>query len=387
MGAGCSKKGAAVDSTVVTTVVDVETTPSSPQELHDRYVQEPPGDQIPEYTGFTTIPDTSTKTLIEVLKLDKTISTDYSIECFCVLADASRIFTVGKKTDEAKNTIYVWDVATGDCVSTMDREGHADCVHAICVSADGSRCFSGSSDTTIKVWDVATGDCLQTLEGHAKSVYSVCVSADGCRCFSGDSNGVIKVWDVATGTCVQTLKHEEEVVMSLCMSAGGRLFSGGGDHTIKEWNPDTGTCVQTMEACEYPCEPHPTSGHTNDVTSMCVSAEIVATLVSGSSDNTIKVWDVASGACVQTLEGCARPVFSVYVSADGATCFSGSGDNTIKVWNVDTGACVQTLEGNGNSACCGMCVSADRSKLFSQTDEKTITVWSITETSSTSTSN
>ena len=374
MGSGCTKKGSiAVDPTVVTTVEDVVTT-----------------NQIPEYTGFTIIPDTATKTLIEVLKLDKTISTEaendadgvfnHSIDCFCVLADASRIFTAGKKTAEAKNTINVWDVATGTCVSTMYREGHADCVQSICTSSDGSRCFSGSSDNTIKVWDVATGDCLQTLEGHAKSVYSVCVSLDGSRCFSGDSNGVIKVWDVTTGTCVQTLEgHEEEAITSLCMSAGGRLFSGSGDHTIKEWDLDTSTCVQTMEACEYPCEPHSTSGHTNDVTSVCLSVD--GRCFSGSSDNTIKVWDVATGACVQTLEGCARPVFSVYVTEDGSTCFSGSGDNTIKVWNVATGACMQTLEGNGNSACDVMCVSADRSKLFSQTDEKTITIWSIIETS------
>ena len=363
--------------------------------------QEPPADcscdQIPEYTGFTTIPDTSTKTLIEVLKLDKTINTEAghdAIDCFCVSADASRLFTVGYTTEcpkkrsccscttaEAKYSIKVWDVATGAILQTMD--GQAD---LRCVSADGSCCFSGTSDNTIKVWDVATGACLQTLEGHAKSVYPVCVSADGSRCFSGDLNGVIKVWDVATGTCVQTLEGHDCSVMSVCVSAGGHLFSGGEDHTIKQWDTDTGTCAQTMEAWEnMECNPHATSGHTNDVASVCVSAD-GSRCISGSSDNTIKVWDVATGACIQTLgmhkpyshiKGCASPVFLVYVSADGSTCFSVSGPNTVKVWDVATGTCVQTLEGNGNSG--SVCVSADQSKLFSQTDEKTITIWSITE--------
>ena len=45
----------------------------------------------------------------------------------------------------------------------------------------------GESRQTIKVWDVATGACLQTLEGHADWVYSVCVSADGSRLFSGSA--------------------------------------------------------------------------------------------------------------------------------------------------------------------------------------------------------
>ena len=50
-------------------------------------------------------------------------------------------------------------------------EGHANTVNSVCVSADGSRLFSGSRDKTIKVWDVATGACVQTLEGHTGSVF------------------------------------------------------------------------------------------------------------------------------------------------------------------------------------------------------------------------
>ena len=104
----------------------------------------------------------------------------------------------------------------------------------MCVSADGSRLFSGSDDNTIKVWDVATGACLQTLEGHADAVYSVCVSADGSRLFSGSDDNTIKVWDVATGACLQTLEGHADAVYSVCVSAdGSRLFSGSGDKTIK----------------------------------------------------------------------------------------------------------------------------------------------------------
>ena len=66
-----------------------------------------------------------------------------------------------------------------------------------------------------------------------------------------------------------------------------------------------------------------------------------------------QVWDVATGACVQTLQGHTSWVWSVCVSADGSQLFSGSQDDTIKVWDVATGACVQTLQGHGvvNSVC------------------------------------
>ncbi|KAH7302810.1 WD40-repeat-containing domain protein, partial [Stachybotrys elegans] len=57
-----------------------------------------------------------------------------------------------------------------------------------------------------------------------------------------------------------------------------------------------------------------------------------------------KVWDAATGACVQTLEGHDRLVWSVAFSADGQRLASGSDDKTVKVWDAATGACVQTLE-------------------------------------------
>ena len=46
---------------------------------------------------------------------------------------------------------------------------------------------------------MATAELGRTMEGHAGPVYSVCVSADGSRLFSGSVDKTIKVWDVSTG--------------------------------------------------------------------------------------------------------------------------------------------------------------------------------------------
>jgi WD40 repeat protein len=67
-------------------------------------------------------------------------------------------------------------------------------------------------------------------------------------------------------------------------------------------------------------------------------------LASGSYDKTVKVWDTATGACIQTLEGHGESVYSVAFSADSQRLASGSRDKTVKVWDAATGACVQTLE-------------------------------------------
>ncbi|KAK3312960.1 hypothetical protein B0H66DRAFT_485056 [Apodospora peruviana] len=54
-------------------------------------------------------------------------------------------------------------------------------------------------------------------------------------------------------------------------------------------------------------------------------------------------------ACRQTLEGHSHRVSSVAFSPDSNLVVSGSGDNTVKIWDVATGHCTQTLEGHSHS--------------------------------------
>ena len=58
------------------------------------------------------------------------------------------------------------------------------------------------------------------------------------------------------------------------------------------------------------------------------------TLVSGSRDSTIKVWNLLTGQEVRTLTGHLDEVHSVAISPDGQTLVSGSKDGTIKVWTA-----------------------------------------------------
>src|SRR5256885_1364904 len=73
------------------------------------------------------------------------------------------------------------------------------------------------------------------------------------------------------------------------------------------------------------------------------------TLASGSYDKTIKLWDVASGELLRSLEGHRDSVLSVAFSSDGKTLASGSNDTTIKLWDVASGELLRSLEGHRDS--------------------------------------
>jgi len=80
-------------------------------------------------------------------------------------------------------------------------------------------------------------------------------------------------------------------------------------------------------------------GHNDYVESVAITPDGTK-IVSGSDDNKIKVWDIAStgGRLLNTLEGHTSSVSSVAITPDGTKIVSGSWDNTIKVWDLNTGS-------------------------------------------------
>ncbi|MCD6490966.1 MAG: PD40 domain-containing protein, partial [Candidatus Korarchaeota archaeon] len=57
-------------------------------------------------------------------------------------------------------------------------------------------------------------------------------------------------------------------------------------------------------------------------------------IASGSSDNTVRIWDASSGKLLRTLEGHIYWVNSVAWSPDGKYIASGSSDNTVRIWLI-----------------------------------------------------
>jgi WD40 repeat protein len=80
------------------------------------------------------------------------------------------------------------------------------------------------------------------------------------------------------------------------------------------------------------------SGHTKEVNSLTFLSNGTS-LVSGSDDCTVKLWDMQTGGVVETFYGHTNWVYSVSISADCATIASGSSDNTIRLWDTWTGKC------------------------------------------------
>ncbi len=143
---------------------------------------------------------------------------------------------------------------------------------------------------------------------------------------------------------------------------GTQALSGSDDDTLKLWDLASGKCLRPLE------------GHSSFVTSVAFSPDGTQAL-SGSWE-TLKLWDLASGKCLRTFEGHSKWVSSVAFSPDGTQALSGSGDNTLKLWDITSGKCIQTLEGHAGGVT-SVAFSPDGTKALSGSHDKTFVLWDL----------
>lgn len=92
-------------------------------------------------------------------------------------------------------------------------------------------------------------------------------------------------------------------------------------------------------------------------------------LASGSHDDTTRLWDVQTGALLETLVGHTGNVYTVVYSPDGSTIASGSWDGTVCLWDSQTSELLETLRGHTRNVA---------SAAFSP-DGGTVLLWDLTK--------
>ncbi|MEM7129664.1 MAG: hypothetical protein AAF702_25255 [Chloroflexota bacterium] len=314
--------------------------------------------------------------------------------------------------------IRLWQIESGDLIRTM--AGHTSWVWSLAFYPEGNTLISGSGDHTIRVWDTRTGTCMRTLGEHASWVWDVAYSPNGRWFASCGNDRTVRLWESATGRCIQTWTVPNRT-RGLAFSPDSQILACGDyDNHIHSWDVESqnelailkGHSSHIWDLAFSPCEPLLVSS--GDDSQLCLwsveSFQQIGTisgynpaiydvaiwrettrpndqqtnrpndqqtllLACAGEDRRIHIWDVGSGACLETLVGHTDRINALAFGPDGKTLLSGSSDTTVQHWDLETGRS-RTMPTPNNTWIRGVAIAKQRD-LMGAVHETSVHLWEL----------
>lgn len=216
----------------------------------------------------------------------------------------------------------------------------------------GSLLLSMDCSNTVAIWDAFSGEIRQhfpgsNIEGESSSsLPSTATSTDAdwidgiTYAVTGDNSSIV-VYKVGERIPVLRFQGHNQAVNSIEFDSSSQLLcSGSDDTTVRLWNGKTTVPVKTFYGHTGPVmavrwinnnsnTENPTQATLDTTSSIGTSL-----VVSGSMDNSIRVWDINNGACLLTLLIHEAAVFYAEVSPNGKYIASGGLDGVLVIWDV-----------------------------------------------------
>ncbi|KAF8592956.1 WD40 repeat-like protein, partial [Ceratobasidium sp. AG-I] len=251
-------------------------------------------------------------------------------------------------TGGSDGRVVVWNLIEG----TIHRIRRDTEDSVLCVRASSKTVVACGKDRNLRVYSLPDLKLVHTLISHRAAVNALSLSPDGLYVISASGDRSIRIWDTVTGNIVASLEGWHSRGIASIDFFPPYIVSGSSDKHIRVFNLQTregwSTCCETTRASQPELPDNlPTTltsgpsfplgkqrvGHKELVRTVAMNNDFV---VSGSYDETIKVWDRQTGALLADLTGghTARVFGVVFDSTKIVSCGE---DQKICIWDLSFG--------------------------------------------------
>ena len=158
--------------------------------------------------------------------------------------------------------------------------------------------------------------------------------------------------------------HTDHITSVVFSHDSNYALTGSLDQTARLWDLSTGQTIKILQ------------GHTLDILSIALSPDGRYALT-GSEDKTARLWDLSTGQTIQILQGQhIRSIESVTFSPDGQYALTGSRDKKARLWDLATGQIMHTLQGH-NDWVNSVAFSPDGHYALTGSDDYTARLWDL----------
>lgn len=256
---------------------------------------------------------------------------------------------------------------------------------------------SGSTDRKVICWNPTNGNIIRTLTGHSDAVYTVGLFDE--YVYSGGASRVVFKWNIENGEVLKMFPFIHISVVKCFAYRPSELFSGSIDTTVIRWNATSGAYrsqyrgrnkklralaawksfvisagedieINIWDASIDSVEPLAVfTEHTLAINCLAIYDD---SLYSGSSDKTVKQWNLQNFTMTTMFEG--YPETMVSLTADQSFIYASGFTGDIYQWNVSSSDLTGIFAGHSNDV---EGLKLVNSLLFSGSRDRTVRAWNI----------
>ena len=231
-------------------------------------------------------------------------------------ADGQRVVSV-----DVDGHVSVWDVSDHrQCEPLQQFTTTPTRFGLMAYSGNGQTMAVGNRDGTVQVREVATGESAVEFTVESGPITALAMSRDGRSLVTGGADGQLSLWRVPEGTLQQVIATTNTAVDALVFSQDGRVLAsthGVGDHAVRLWAVADQGKLRLQ---------HTLTGHTHVIWTAAFwpspttkraehDVGVRQLLVTGGSDQTVRVWDITTGQTLYTLRGQPRGLAALAIHA------------------------------------------------------------------------